>query len=112
MQVASIDSVDIFLAILFPPIGTLIVYGGAYATARAVTGGKPLSQPTRTMLRYGSFFVLGMGYLIMVLGTLKVPDTTLWASVVVWAGLVTWFVVWRHRKEKRSNDKETTASTD
>jgi hypothetical protein len=111
MQITSIDSVDIFLTILFPPIGTLIVYGGAYAAARAVTGGKPLSQRTRTMLRYGSFFVLGMGYLIMILGTLKMPDIALWTSVIVWAGFVIWLAVWRHRKEKRSDGKVTAEPT-
>jgi phosphoglycerol transferase MdoB-like AlkP superfamily enzyme len=102
MQIASIDSVDILLIIFFPPIGTLIVYGGAYAAARVVTGGQPLSQPTRTILRYGSFFVLGMGYLIMILGTLKLPDASLWVSVVIWAVLVVWFALWRRRRDKQS----------
>ena len=106
MQIASIDSVDIFLTVLFPPIGTLIVYGGAYAAARVVAGGNPLSQPTRTMLRYGSFFVLGMGYLIMILGTLKVPGAILWTSVFVWAALVVSFAFWRYRKTKKIEEQQ------
>jgi hypothetical protein len=89
MQITYVDSVDIFLAILFPPIGTLIVYGVACAAARAVSGGD----------------------LIMILGTLKMPNIVLWTSVIVWAGLVIWLAVRRRRKEKRSDGKVTTVPT-
>jgi hypothetical protein len=62
MQIAKLDPVDVVFRIFFPPFGTLIVYLGAVAAARAVTGGQPLSHATRTILRYGSLFILGMGY--------------------------------------------------
>ena len=111
MQIANIDSVGIVFGIFFPPIGTLVVYGCAYAVARSVTGGQPLSQPTKTFLRYGSLFILGMGYLISIFGILKLPEPGLWASVIAWAALVVWFARWRHQKEKQSEDKSTSTPT-
>jgi hypothetical protein len=110
MQIANVDSVDIFLTIFFPPIGTLIVYGGAYAAARAV-GGQPLSQTTKTILRYGSFFVLGMGYLIMILGTLKLPDWSLWAAVAVWGLLLSLFIRRRQDKHRKNEDAKLSPPT-
>jgi hypothetical protein len=99
-----ITSIDIVFGIFFPPIGTLIVYGGAYAAARTVTGGQPVTQPTKMLLRNGSLFVLGMGYLISLFGIFKLPESGLWASVIVWAAFVIGFAWWRRKQKKKSED--------
>jgi hypothetical protein len=52
-------------AILAPPILTLIVIVLGYSQSRRIRGGKPLSSIQRKMLFYFAFFVLGMGYAIM-----------------------------------------------
>jgi hypothetical protein len=62
MQVATTDPVDIVFDLFFPPIGALIVFGGAYAVARAVAGGRPVSQLTKTILWFSSLLALGIGY--------------------------------------------------
>ena len=104
MQIAKIDSVDVIFGIFFPPIGTLIAYGGACAAARAVTGGQPLTKPTKRLLRYGSLFVLGTGYLISVFGIFKLPEPALWASVIVWGALVVGFALSRRQMGKTGDD--------
>jgi len=108
MQIASIDSVDIVFWIFFPPIGALVAYGVAYTMARSVTGGRPISPSAKRIACYGSIFILGTGYLMAIFLTVfRLPDVGLCASVIVWAALVVWFALWRHRKEKRSEDKGT-----
>ena len=62
MPLANIDAADLIFGLLFPPIGTLVVDGGAYAAARAVAGGQPLSKVTKKVLKWGAVFVLGVGY--------------------------------------------------
>jgi len=58
MPLANIDAADFIFGLLFPPIETLVVYGGAYAAARAVAGGQPLSKVTKKVLKWGAVFVL------------------------------------------------------
>jgi len=62
MPLANIDAADLIFGLLFPPIGTLVVYGGAYAATRAVAGGQPLPKVTKKVLKWGAVFVLGVGY--------------------------------------------------
>lgn len=104
MPLAFIDPVDIAFGILFPPIGALVVYGGAYSIARTVSGGRPLSPLAKEIYRYLAIFSLGMGYLIAIFGTLNLLGWGLWASVIVCGALLAWFAWWWHRKKRKSEE--------
>jgi hypothetical protein len=84
MPLANIDAADLIFGLLFPPIGTLVVYGGAYAAARAVAGGQPLSKVTKKVLKWGAVFVLGVGYDMSLRKFLEWSPQTLWTSLPVW----------------------------
>ena len=82
--------------LFFPPIGTLVVYGGAYAAARAVAGGQPLSKVTKKVLKWGAVFVLGVGYDMSLTKFLEWSPQTLWTSLPVWCRCLL-----AERKDKR-----------
>ena len=89
MPLANINAADLIFGLLFPPIGTLVVYGGAYAAARAVAGGQPLSKVTKKVLKWGAVFVLGVGYDMSLTKFLEWSPQTLWTNLPVWC-LVYW----------------------
>jgi hypothetical protein len=105
MPLGNIDAVDLVFGILFPPIGTLIVYGGAYAAARTVTGGQPLSKTTKNILKWGAFFVLGVGYDMSLTKFLGLSPLTLWATLPAWAVLVIG-LIYRQRGNQRKSEAE------
>ena len=101
MQVGSIDSVDVIFTIFFPPIAAAMAYGAGYAAARAVNRGTSFSAPTKTALRYGPLFILGMLYLICVFEMFKLPGLAMWVFVIAW-GIV---VIWLARRRKRGENE-------
>jgi len=102
MPLANIDAADLIFGLLFPPIGTLVVYGGAYAAARAVAGGQPLSKVTKKVLKWGAVFVLGVGYDMSLTKFLEWSPQTLWTSLPVWSFLfVSLACLLAERKDKR-----------
>lgn len=101
MPLANIDAADLIFGLLFPPIGTLVVYGGAYAAARAVAGGQPLSKVTKKVLKWGAVFVLGVGYDTSLTKFLEWSPQTLWTSLPVWSFSLCQSCLLAERKDKR-----------
>ena len=85
-----------------PPILAIVflVFGWPYA--RFVRAGRPLTQAQRTMLRYGVFFVLGMGYSMALGASLGWQGKWAIALTVVWAmflGCLAWRGHARNRRD-------------
>ena len=100
MPLANIDAADLIFGLLFPPIGTLVVYGGAYDAARAVAGGQPLSKVTKKVLKWGAVFVLGVGYDMSLTKFLEWSPQTLWTSLPVWFFLFVSLDYWQNGKTR------------
>ena len=76
------------------------MYGGAYAAARAVAGGQPLSKVTKKVLKWGAVFVLGVGYDMSLTKFLEWSPQTLWTSLPVWSFLFVNLVYWQNGKTR------------
>jgi Mn2+/Fe2+ NRAMP family transporter len=109
MQIGNIDPVDLVFGIFFPPIGALIVFGGSYAVARAVAGGRPISHPTKTILWFSSLLALGIGYDMSFTKLLGFSPVTLWVSLPLWALLL--IVLLRRRYQSKKANQEGTEGT-
>jgi hypothetical protein len=108
MSLVKVDPADLIIWIFLPAVGTLIVYGGACAAARTVTGGQPLSQHTRSILRVLAGFLLGVTYLIViVVGILKLANVYLGLSLMGWSVLFFWFVRGTYLKNRTRSDDNT-----
>lgn len=92
--------------ILGPPILALLflVFGWLYG--RMVGGGRRLNPVQRKILRYGFFFVLGMGYLMALVSAIGWQGK--WALVLTAAwGAVLGFLAWRRsRREKKQHTND------
>ena len=111
MQIANIDAVDIVFDLLFPPIGALIVYGCAYAVARAIAGGSSVSQPTKTVLWFSSLLALGIGYDMALTKLLGFSRQTLWVTLPIWALVLIVLTRRRYQTKKQSQDPTDSPST-
>jgi RsiW-degrading membrane proteinase PrsW (M82 family) len=109
MQVATTDPVDIVFDLFFPPIGALIVFGGAYAVARAVAGGRPVSQLTKTILWFSSLLALGIGYDMGLTKLLGFSPETLLVTLPIWA--LTLIVLMRRRYLTKRQNQEAAGSS-
>jgi len=88
-------------AIFAPPILTLIAVALGYSQSRRIRGGKPLSSFQRKLMFYCPFFILGMGYAIMLQD--HVAALFHWrnawiAVIVVWGALLAAIAWMRHRR--------------
>jgi hypothetical protein len=91
--------IDILFLIVYPPISAAIVYGGAYSAGRAVSGGQPVSETTKRMLRYGSLFIFGMGYIMGISKLLgHLSPLMLWLTFPFWGILVIAIARWRRQR--------------
>ena len=100
MPLANIDAADLIFGLLFPPIGTLVVYGGAYAAARAVAGWAAAVKSHEEGLEMGAVFVLGAGYDMSLTKFLEWSPQTLWTSLPVWSFLFVSLVYWQNGKTR------------
>ncbi len=67
---------------------------------RVVSAGRPLNRFKRRALGHGFAFVLGMGYLMVLVADLHWPKELLFPMIGIW-GVVVGFVAWyRYRREK------------
>lgn len=90
-----------FLVITGPALLFLLI---TWLYGRVVSGGRPLNRFKRTVLSYGFVFVLGMGYLMVLVADLHWPKEWVFPLIGIWAvgvGFVAW---WRYRREKAQND--------
>jgi Ca2+/Na+ antiporter len=111
MSPVNVDSVDIFLILVFPPIAALVAYGAGHAAGRVVNGGRPLSNQTKVVLRYGAVLTLGVCYIVMILATFKLPNWSIWGSLVVWTILVFCLAKWRKHTKRDGEDASTSQPT-
>ena len=84
--------------VLMPPALALVFLGLGWPYARSVSGGRPLNSVQKKMLLYGFWYVLGMGYLVMTAGALRLPNWAWVASIVTWSLLLAFIAWWRHRR--------------
>ena len=68
---------------------------------RLVSGGHPLNAFKRGVLGYGFMFVLGMGYIMLLVADLHWAKELLFPLIGVWGGLVGLLAWWRHRRGRR-----------
>ena len=75
----------------------------AWLWGRATSAGKPLNRFKRSLLLYGFFFVLGMGYIMTFVADLKWPQSLLFPAIACW-GVVLGLVAWvSYRRQKRNS---------
>jgi len=88
------------LDFVIPFLGALIflVIGRLWLTV--VRRGQPLTRFMRAALVYGTLFVLGLGYLMMLAGNLHWSQTLLFTTLALWGGAVALFARWRYHKRK------------
>jgi hypothetical protein len=75
----------------------------AWLWGRTTSAGKPLNTFKKRSLVYGFTFVLGMGYIMVLVADLKWSGTLLFPVIGCW-GVVLGFVAWlRYRRQKRDS---------
>ena len=75
----------------------------AWLWGRTTSAGKPLNTFKKGFLIYGFTFVLGMGYIMVLVADLKWPRTLLFPAIGCW-GVVLGFVAWlRYRRQNRNS---------
>jgi hypothetical protein len=84
--------------ILMPPVLALVFLILGWPYARFVAGGRPLNQVQKKMLFYGFWFILGMGYLVLIASKLRLPDWMWVAMIIAWAMLLAALAWWRSRR--------------
>jgi hypothetical protein len=84
MPLANIDAADLIFGLLFPPIETLVVYGGGLRCGESPRGWAALSKVTKKVLKWGAVFVLGVGYDMSLTKFLEWSPQTQWTSLPVW----------------------------
>jgi hypothetical protein len=81
--------------ILMPPVLALVFLVLGWPYARLASGGRPLNPVQKKMLLYGFWFVLGMGYLVLLASKLRLPDW-MWAAMIIgWAIFLAALAWWR-----------------
>ncbi len=91
------------LDFLAPPAGAVLWLFLSWLYARAISGRRPLNSVQKGMIFYGLWFVLGMGYVIMVGGSLHWPTPIILFLVAVWGVAVALVSFWRYRYRRRQN---------
>ena len=69
---------------------------------RMLSAGGPLNRLKRRVLVYGFAFVLGMGYLMVLVADLHWPKELLFPLISLWGAIVGLVAWWRHRRGKRN----------
>jgi hypothetical protein len=86
-----------------PPILAIVFLILGWPYARLVRAGRQLTQAQRAMLRYGFFFVLGMGYSMALGASLGWQGKRAIALTVGWA-MFLGGLVWRaHTRNKKNS---------
>ena len=74
----------------------------SWVYGRVIGGGHPLSNFKRRVLGYGFIFVLGLGYLMVLVADLHWPKDLLFPLIAIWVAVVGFVLWWRYRREKRN----------
>ena len=75
----------------------------SWAYGRVLSGGRGLNLFKRRLLAYGTAFVAGMSYLMLIVSDLHWPQHLLFPLIGVWGVAVALLALWRHRREKPTN---------
>lgn len=86
--------------LLMPPALALLFLILGWPYSRSVSGGRPLNVIQLKMLRYGFWYVLGMGYLVITAKVLRLPDWMWVALIVIWSLLLALLAWWRNRQAR------------
>lgn len=70
---------------------------------RVISGGRPLNVFKTRLLCYGFAFVLGIGYLMVLVADLHWPKGLLFPMIGIWGGVLGLAAWWRYRRGKRSS---------
>jgi hypothetical protein len=73
----------------------------SWAYSRAVGGGRPLNRFKRALLWNAFTFVLGMGYLMVLVADVHWPKGLLFPLIAGW-GIAVAFWAWHRRRSKRA----------
>ena len=73
----------------------------SWLNGRAVSARGPLNAFKRTLLFYSFVFVLGIGYIMLLVADLPLSISLLFPMIGCWAAAVGFVAWWRHRKASR-----------
>ena len=80
----------------------LIFLSLSWAYGRALSAGQPLNRFKKRLLLYAFVFVLGMGYVMVLVADLNLPKQWVFPGIGAWAGFVGFVAWWRYRRGKAS----------
>jgi hypothetical protein len=86
--------------ILMPPSLALAFLAFAGVYGRAIRGRRPFTPFMRGFTIYGTLYVLGMGYIVLGVARLGLPDWMYVGLPVTWS-LALGLVAWRRRSSRR-----------
>jgi lipopolysaccharide export LptBFGC system permease protein LptF len=95
-------TLDLF-DILAPPVVAVVVSLLGWGATRAINGGRSLNPIQQIMFFFSFWFVLGMGYSMMLVGALDWPHWAWIPPTVVWA-LLLGYLAWRRRRRQRESE--------
>ncbi len=84
-----------FLVVTGVALGFLLV---SWVYGRVLSAGRPLNAFKRIILVYGFMFVLGTGYLMLIVADLHWPKELLFPMIGVWGAVVALVAWWRYRR--------------
>lgn len=82
--------------ILMPPSLAVVFLAFAWVSGRFVRGAKPFTPFMRGLTVYGTLYVIGMGYIVLVVAKLHLAEWLYIALPAAWA-LVLGFIAWLRR---------------
>lgn len=77
-----------------------------WLSGRALSGGGTLNSFKRGALIYGFVFVLGMGYVMLLVADMHWPKVVLFPAIGGWGCIVMLVARWRYRRQKRRQDED------
>jgi hypothetical protein len=95
-------STNLMIDLLGPPVLVLVFALLAWASDRAITGGRPLTPHMRNTLLYGSVFLLGGSYSMALASAFHWGNGPMFSLIAGWGIAVIVFAVWRYRRRVSS----------
>lgn len=98
---------DFWIEVFAPPIMALAYAMVFWFYMRGIVRrGRRLTPIMRTMLGYGTVWMLGVGYMASI-GKAMGWTEEVWVVLIVgWSGLVGLFALWRHKRKERAENAQ------
>jgi hypothetical protein len=77
----------------------------SWGYGRALSVGRPLNRFKKSLLGYAFVFVLGMGYIMVLVADPNLAKKWLLPAIGVWSGLVGFVAWWRYRRGRTTQTK-------